>query len=71
MVIWYNDIKKYERTEAKCEWKHSARKGPSIWLLQPPEALNATQITLIGVEDRFNFTSNGLSGCQQAPKWKV
>eukprot|EP00978_Attheya_sp_CCMP212_P007914 scaffold18382_cov57-Attheya_sp.AAC.2 len=41
---------------------------------------NATKITLevvprlfytIGVEDCFNFTSNGLSGCQQAPKWKV
>ena len=23
------------------------------------------------VEDWFNFASNGLSGCQQAPKWKV
>jgi hypothetical protein len=48
--------------------------------IQPLEAFNATKIELqvlprmlytIDVEECINFTSNGLSGCEQAPKWRV
>jgi hypothetical protein len=48
--------------------------------IQPLEAFNATKIELqvlprmlytIDVEACINFTSNGLSGCEQAPKWRV